>query len=88
MRTLAAQAQESARIQEERGQELKQALMASDMEAPFRRVREAMWEPLLQLFKQTSAVANGWNRNEPPGQGLSMRYIEPPQNNRMCKPSQ
>lgn len=60
VRTLAAQAQESVRIQEERGQELKQALMAGDMEAASR-VREAMWEPLLQLFKQTSAVADGWN---------------------------
>jgi len=60
VRAVAAQAQESARIQEERGQELKQALMAGDMEAASR-VREAMWEPLLQLFNQTSTVADGWN---------------------------
>ena len=60
VRALAAQAQESVGIQEERGRELKQALMAGDMEAASR-LREAMWEPLLQLFKQTNAVADGWN---------------------------
>ena len=73
VRALATQAQESARIQEERGQELKQALMAGDMEAASR-VREAMWEPLLQFFKQTSTVADGWNGLAPRAGSVNAAY--------------
>ena len=73
VRTLAAQAQESVRIQEEQGRALKQALMAGDMEAASR-VREAMWEPLLQLFKQTSAVADGWNGLAPRAGSVNAAY--------------
>ena len=61
---LAARAQEGAQAQKERAEALKKALAAGDIEAASR-LREAMWEPLLALFKQTGEVAGGWNALAP-----------------------
>ena len=61
---LAAQAAESARLQEEQAAALKAALAAGDMvEAD--RLRAAMWVPMLEVFKQAGAVAGGWNALAP-----------------------
>ena len=58
--------------------------MAGDMEAASR-VREAMWAPLLQLFKQTSEVADGWERTGTPGGVCRCGCTETPRNHRMSE---
>jgi quercetin dioxygenase-like cupin family protein len=64
VRALAATAQESVEVQQEQSEALKQALAAGDM-AEASRLREAMWTPLLALFKQTAQMADGWNALAP-----------------------
>ena len=61
---LAEQAMESARLQEEQATALKVALAARDM-AEADRLRAVMWGPMLEVFKQASAVAGGWNTLAP-----------------------
>jgi mannose-6-phosphate isomerase-like protein (cupin superfamily) len=61
---LAELAQKNARLQEEKGAELKAALAAGDLEEASR-LREAMWSPLLDLFKQVHQTADGWNTLSP-----------------------
>ena len=61
---LAAQAAESARLQEEQAEALKAALAAGDM-AEADRLRAAMWAPMLEVFQQAGAVAGGWNALAP-----------------------
>ena len=63
-RAVAALAQTSARIQEEQAAALKKALEAGDMEEATR-LREAMWWPLLDLFKKVNEMADGWNTLSP-----------------------
>ena len=63
-RTLTELARASARIQEEKGAELKQALAAGDEEKAGR-LREDMWSPLLDLFEQVGELADGWNALAP-----------------------
>ena len=61
---LAAQAVESARLQEEQAAALTAALAGGDMvEAD--RLRAAMWVPMLEVVKQAGAVAGGWNALAP-----------------------
>ena len=64
VQALADQARQSATVQKAQAAALKQALADGDMETADR-LREAMWAPLLDLFKQTSAVAGGWNALAP-----------------------
>ena len=63
-RAVAAQAQASAQVQEEQGAALRKALEAGDLEEATR-LREAMWSPLLELFKSVNELAEGWNALSP-----------------------
>jgi quercetin dioxygenase-like cupin family protein len=63
-RALAELARTCARIQEEKGAEIKQALATSDAEKAVR-LRQDMWSPLLDLFGEVSALADGWNALAP-----------------------
>ena len=63
-RAVAAQAQASAQVQEEQGAALGKALEAGDLEEATR-LREAMWSPLLELFKRVNELAEGWNALSP-----------------------
>ena len=63
-RILAELAQNNARLQKEKGAELKAALVAGDLEEASR-LRDAMWSPQLDLFKQVHQTADGWNTLSP-----------------------
>ena len=63
-RVLAELAQNNAQLQKEKGAELKEALAAGDLEEASR-LRDAMWSPLLDLFRQVHQTADGWNPLSP-----------------------
>jgi mannose-6-phosphate isomerase-like protein (cupin superfamily) len=66
-------AQRSAQIQEERGAALKKALEGGDL-AEASRLRAAMWAPLLELFKKTRELADGWNTLAPRAGEVNATY--------------
>ena len=63
-RVLAELAQHNLHEQKEKGASLKQALAAGDLEQASR-LREDMWSPLLDLFKQMHTTAEVWNTLSP-----------------------
>ena len=72
-RLLADLAQDNVRVQEEKGAKLKQALDAGNLEEASR-LREAMWSPLLELFKHVQQTADGWNTLSPRAGALTAYY--------------
>ena len=63
-RELLESAQENLRVQEEKGALLKQALDGDDG-AQATDLREAMWAPQLELFKQMHTTVDVWNSLSP-----------------------
>lgn len=72
-RALLDRAKENLAIQEDKGTLLKQALASDNLEAATE-IREAMWSPQLDLFKQMHATADIWNTLAPRAGSINAHY--------------
>ena len=72
-RILAELAQQNAQRQQDLGTQLKAALAAGG-EAEATRLREAMWSPLLDIFKHVLQTADTWNTLSPRAGALTAYY--------------
>lgn len=72
-RVLLDRAKENLAIQEEKGALLKQALASANL-GEASDLREAMWTPQLDLFKQMHAIAELWNAVAPRAGSINAQY--------------
>ena len=70
---VASVARNCARIQEQCAGALKQALAAGDEKAASD-IRESMWEPLLETFKEVNELAQEWNALAPRAGHVHVHY--------------
>jgi len=71
-RALVTMAHNCGSIQKQLSVALKKALSEGDKQAAAQ-IRENMWEPLLQTFKQVSELADEWNALAPRVAGVETR---------------
>ncbi len=72
-RGLLERAEENLRVQEEKGALLKEVLSSDDLKAASE-LRESMWAPQLELFKQMHTTADTWNTLAPRAGSVNAHY--------------